>query len=198
MKIYKIVMVSSVVGLLVINLVLMTKNSKKDNCIEKQRIVKALMTQKFRDISTTCVYENEIRAVNNCRLQISDDNIQLKDIVAKSPVLVFRFSIFSCSACVNFTLDRLKNYFVDFETNGKIVLIYDDENMRVSDAMFGKMPYATQNRNILGLPLEKANIPFLFILDEEMKTKQFFVPEKEMPELTDRYLSVIKERYFLK
>jgi hypothetical protein len=43
--------------------------------------------------------------------------------------------------------------------------------------------------------MENSNIPFMFILDSEMIVKHFFVPEKGMPELTDEYLQIVKERY---
>jgi hypothetical protein len=68
--------------------------------------------------------------------------------------------------------------------------------MRVSESMFGKIPYVSKEKDVLGLSLENENTPFMFILDQDMKTRHVFIPEKGMPELTDEYLSAMKERYF--
>ena len=142
------------------------------------------------------LYKNELQKINNSEIYYKNTLIEIKNLTIDSPVLIYRFSLFNCSPCVNFTLDKLKEHFPDFSTNNRIMLIYDDENMRISESMFGKNIYVTKDRYSLGLPMEKINIPFMFILDEDLITKQFFVPEKGMPSLTDEYLSIIKMRYF--
>nr|WP_319398804.1 hypothetical protein [uncultured Carboxylicivirga sp.] len=76
--------------------------------------------------------------------------------------------------------------------------MYDSVNGRITENMFGKMPYMSLKEDILGIPMEKINIPYMFILDSTLVVKQFFVPEKSMPELTDTYLNIIKARYFSK
>lgn len=169
---------------------------EKDNCLEKQFVTKQNIVKQFQNIMVTNIYKNELHPIKNSNLFLEKKHVQLNDIVSDSSLLVLRFSIFNCSACFNFALNKIREHFEDFESNNRVILIYDDENMRVHKNMFGKMPYVTTDRNALSIPLEKSNIPFLFILDNEMKAKQIFVPEKGMPDLTDEYLSIIKRRYF--
>lgn len=168
---------------------------QKDSFAQEQLEIKKIYSNQFKD-QVSNIYSNELQKVNNGKLFLKSMPVKLQEIILNSPILVFRFSLFNCTACVNFGLDKLQEYFKDFASNNRIILIYDDENMRVSGSMFGKMPYVTKDRYILGLPMEKSNTPFIFLLDSDMKAKQFFVPEKEMPSLTDEYLSIIKKRYF--
>ena len=142
------------------------------------------------------VYRNNLLDINDGKLFLKNTKVKIRDLLINSSILILRFSIFNCSACIHFALDKLLQGFKDFKSNKRILLIYDDENMRVYESTFGKISYVSTNRNVLGLPIESTNTPSLFILDNDLKNKQFFVPEKEMPELTDEYLSIIKRRYF--
>jgi hypothetical protein len=141
-------------------------------------------------------YANDYIELKNSILYYKGDKVTLQNVINTRPVLILRFSIFNCPACVNFAFDQLREHFGDFVSDNRIVFIYDDVNMRVSESMFGKIPYVSKEKDVLGLSLENENTPFMFILDQDMKTRHVFIPEKGMPELTDEYLSAMKERYF--
>lgn len=170
-------------------------SKQNSNCLSERINQKNIDIKIFQN-QVSKYYSNELLNIKNCKLYLNNKPLILSNKFFDKPVLVFRFSIFNCSECVHFALNKLKQNLHDFATNDRIILIYDDNNMRVSESMFGKMPYVTKERNIMGIPMENSNIPFMFILDTEMKVKHFFIPEKGMPELTDEYLSIIKTRYF--
>jgi len=44
------------------------------------------------------------------------------------------------------------------------------------------------NIDSLGFTIEKENIPFYFMLDSNMIATSFFIPIKEMPDLTSEYV----------
>lgn len=46
----------------------------------------------------------------------------------------------------------------------------------------------------LPLPIDGEQIPYFFILDDNYLSTSFFIPRKEMPEQTVRYLEFVKER----
>lgn len=50
----------------------------------------------------------------------------------------------------------------------------------------------------LNLPVEASNVPFLFVLDNQLKVELLFVPVKEIPELTEEYFNSIKYRLWNK
>lgn len=168
---------------------------KKTNCLNERLSQKQIDINIFKNQMSN-LYSSESISIQNCDLYLNNSVMNLRELSITKPILVLRFSIFNCSTCVDFTLEKLQEHFHDFALNKRIIIVYDDENMRVSESMFGKMPYVTTNRYILGLPIEKSNIPFMFIVDSTLITKQLFIPEKGMPSLTDEYLSIIKTRYF--
>lgn len=152
----------------------------------------------FQQRILSFIYENELMNINDCEIYNGKEPVRLIDLLAKDTILVLRFSEFNCSACVDLLTNQIKESFVDYLTNPKIILIYDSETMRLPQNIFERPVFLTPKKNLLGLPMENFNTPFMFILDKDIKAKQFFVPEKDMPELTDAYLRIIKKRFFKK
>ena len=52
------------------------------------------------------------------------------------------------------------------------------------------------NTGVLSLPAEEMGFPYYFVLDSTLRVTDVFVPDKAVPELTDRYLKMIHKRYF--
>jgi sulfur relay (sulfurtransferase) DsrC/TusE family protein len=144
---------------------------------------------------------NEINGLINNNLKISDDIILLqsdgniRDIKLSElpPTLVFRFSEISCSHCVDYVLDKIKQYFKDYEINPNILTIVSDS--RQSTTQKKRNMLYLQSPNTLGLPVEKSYIPFLFLLDKGQVT-HFFFPESAFDKYTDIYFKSLKKRYF--
>jgi len=45
------------------------------------------------------------------------------------------------------------------------------------------------------LPLEKENLPFLFIMDKQFLTKFVFIPDPATPSLLEHYVELVKDRF---
>ncbi|MFT3737654.1 MAG: hypothetical protein QM786_02750 [Breznakibacter sp.] len=120
----------------------------------------------------------------------------MKKLIVEEPVLVFRYSIFNCSVCVIFALDKIKEHLSGYEGTNRIIYIYDEERLKQPNITPKANTYLSQNRQVLGLPMEQKNNPFFFLLTKDMKADLFFVPEKSMPTLTDEYLKIVKKRFF--
>jgi len=196
-KLVVTILVISLFGLLLFNIsgLFFQKHS---NCINEEINQKQKDINMFQHQMLSLIYENELLKITDCEIYKEKSLVRLVDIISKEPVLILRFSEFNCSACVDLLTNQIKESFVDYLINPKIILIYDSESMRLPINIFEKPVFLSQNKNLLGLPIENFNAPFMFMLDKEMKAKLFFVPEMSMPELTKEYLSIIKKRFFRK
>lgn len=110
------------------------------------------------------------------------------------PILILRYSFFGCNICTEFATDKLKEHFNDYETNPQVLFIASDYNVNMD--MGYKNLINIGNKN-LGLPIERSNTPFFFILNGD-KVENTFMPERKFPQYTDVYLKKIKRRYFSK
>jgi hypothetical protein len=93
-----------------------------------------------------------------------------------------------------FVLKKLKEHFPDFSTSDKVMLIGSEIEPRLKVDFFGKEILTLKNSE-LGLPIEETKTPFLFLLDKKGKIEMVFIPDKSLPDYTDRYLEVIKNRF---
>jgi hypothetical protein len=150
----------------------------------------------FSELFKTTV-ENEVLELNNPVVYKGNntaDKFDFFDIV-QDKCLVFRFSGEACNICIDFVINRLKLSFKDFYNNDRIILVGSNINDRVKESYYGKQIISFCSED-LGLPYEKYNTPFLFIVDRDRICKMIFIPEKSLPELTDLYLNTIIGRYF--
>jgi hypothetical protein len=196
-KLIVTILVITLLGLLLFDIYELSFQ-KHSNCITEEINQKQKDVTIFQNQILSYIYENELLNIADCKIYKGKTPVKLVDIITNEPVLVLRFSEFNCMACVDLLTNQIKKSFLDYLTNTKIILIYDSETMRLPQNIFEKPVFLTPKKNLLGLPMENFNTPFMFILDKDMKAKQFFVPEKDMPDLTNRYLTIIKSRYFKK
>ncbi len=142
-------------------------------------------------------WANDLIPLNPCLVYEGNNTTDTLNLLENihQETLVFRFSAESCDVCVNFVISRLKNAFPDYAKNQRIMLIGSELNPRVKEGYYGKNTFSFIGGD-MGLPAEKYNVPFLFIIDEDRISKMGFVPDKAYPELTDSYLINIRNRFF--
>lgn len=138
---------------------------------------------------------------------IQNNETELAQILNQSPILCIRFTGYGCSSCVdNFEkeLDKIlkcikqkKNINIAFFLSmGNIYELKAFKKLYKIDYpvyLVPKMtfPFEVENRdNIIAL--------FCFVLDKDFKAKHFYIPINGFSKLTEEYLSVISERYFLR
>jgi hypothetical protein len=145
------------------------------------------------------IYSNEGLAVGNAPIYYGinrTDTIKLSELARENSILVFRFSSETCNICIDFVIDRLKKAFPDYESNSRIVLLSSQVADRLKKTYYGKPLYSFYE-NELDLPFEPYRIPYIFILEKDMKARLFFVPEESSPVFTDFYLNTVKTRFGL-
>ncbi|WP_106829931.1 TlpA family protein disulfide reductase [Parabacteroides pacaensis] len=118
---------------------------------------------------------------------------ELKDLPGKGKKLMYYFSMQNCLLCVKHILPSLKQLADEVGTEKVICLVNSHSRREVS--LFNRdnelnipvyLPYS------IGLSLEKENIPFFFVIDEDLKTGYVYIPREEMSVQTTEYLDLMK------
>lgn len=122
------------------------------------------------------------------------DSISLSQVRKKNKTLVLRYSSFSCTPCVDSAIELIKK-FIEENPDIDVLLIgtYGTTQELRRFKRTNNLLTQVYHINLLRLPIEKENIPYLFILDNDMKVIDTFIPRKELLEQTARYLIHIKE-----
>lgn len=122
------------------------------------------------------------------------DSLCFSDVKKRKMTLVLRYSIHSCSTCVADLIDLIRSFtqensnievliLTTFQTKDEVKSIY-----RINGNLINI--YSAYS---IKLPLEKELIPYFFLLDEDLRVLDTYIPHKELPHLTKRYLERIKE-----
>lgn len=195
----------STVILLLINISLLFFFYRINNGYNKER---SLLTEKVNKLS----YENLSLQDNiilsqqgNCKLDPEivlytkeRDSIKLSELERKEYTLVLRYSTQSCSTCVEDILTKMK----DFEKHYPSIdiLLLTTYRIQIDENSFKRICNIfprVYNVFSLGIPLEEEIVPYLFVLDKDLRVIDAFIPDKELPELTNRYLQNIAKNCLL-
>jgi hypothetical protein len=204
MNISRYLYVSLIIFLLSFNIVLIIKNAKiKIECnsfISKtNEFDQYYKLFRFREAET--LLNNDTKLDFN--LLIIDDNntsVKLTQLLAKnkdSHKLIIRHSALACDVCLSEELKLIDDYISEIGKNNVIILA-SDYNARalkvLKQTILLDVPiYRVEN---MGIPFEeKHNNLFIFSVNKELIVKDFFIPEKTMPELSRSYYKTICDKY---
>lgn len=123
------------------------------------------------------------------------DSVKLADIKREKFMLVVRYSTLCCSTCVDDILSQVKNFIAKNEDIDILLLttyrtMEDKSTFKRIKKIFPKV----YNVFTLNFSIEQDIIPYIFLIDDRFQVIDIFIPRKEFPELTDKYLDIIKER----
>ena len=131
----------------------------------------------------------------------NDNNKRLSNYLCSVNRLILRYNEDNCSSCIDHSLDALLEY-KDAIGIENILIISTVRNNRKLKAFIDK--YEDLNIQIINtkseinLPIEEYNIPYFFVINENLELKMLFVPIKELPHNTARYLDIISQRFIAK
>ena len=132
-------------------------------------------------------------------LKSEEDTTSFVELVEKyNKLLIFRYSELNCMACVEKEIIYLIDFVERYNTKLVILSSYTNERdlylfkriNRISD-------YIVYNieEGVLKLPVENLNIPYYFVLDSNYRAINLFVPDKNFPERSVKYLNSIAKKY---
>ena len=179
-----------ILGLFALNTRLLFKEKKETIYQDKELSLKSFYENKF---FVEKEHEN-LKLDENLKLvTIEGDTVLAKDVFNKHKI-VFRYSMLNCGSCINaeYNILETNNSLID---NQICIIAYYD---RVSDLIidYKKLEQIELNNisvyllpnDELGIPMDRNNTPYYFQINQDLVINNFFVPAKEIPELSDNYL----------
>jgi hypothetical protein len=127
-----------------------------------------------------------------------DSIIYLKDIIYDNSIIL-RYSELHCNTCVDIMIENLINY-SNYIGNKNIILLSTSttsnyirqfKKFKNIEFMIYELTYGLED---LFIDIE---IPYFFVIEKStMRVNSAFIPQKEYPELIDKYLENIIKEYF--
>ncbi|MHA1974376.1 MAG: hypothetical protein ACTSW1_15360 [Candidatus Hodarchaeales archaeon] len=124
-----------------------------------------------------------------------NDTINLSQL-SQHPKLVLYHNDNSCGVCIDSLLVYIANY--SGLASKHFVILSSPRSYRDVVAQVTNKNYSTDIYSIitdLGVPLCDQNIPFLFLLDNDLCVKCLFVPNRAEPTRTKQYLDIVYNRF---
>jgi len=124
---------------------------------------------------------------------IGTDSLEMHPLEELSGLLCFYFSSETCTPCIIRTIDIIKEYISDYETNVEIQFVAVDFPVKYKEGYYGKKVLSLE-KNKLSIPLENHFAPFFFLIDGSRKIKSVHVVNKDDYERTADYLREMRDR----
>ena len=132
---------------------------------------------------------------------IDTDGKQKKigDLIIDNPKLVFRFSELNCDKCIDAQIRNLNEYVDSIELQN-IILLTDFQSLEYmrSFQKSNKVKFPIYNMEAeIDSVLVNIDLPYFFVLTpQEERIQCMYIPHKEIPFLTEVYLSSVKRKFF--
>lgn len=114
------------------------------------------------------------------------------------PKLIYRFSELHCDSCIIHEFENLRRKIVkeELDQNNIIILCYyeDPRNLNIFKRI-NKLQnfeiFNLMNNNIGDLVIDSMGVPYFFVIDNELKIDNTFIPLKEANQRTNNYLEKV-------
>ena len=125
------------------------------------------------------------------------ENISLQDNIILSKqgychTLVLRYSTQCCSTCVEDILRKMRKFEEQYPDID--ILLFTTYRVQIEKKDFQRIcRFFPKVYNVfsLGIPLDEEVVTYLFVLDRGMRVIDTFIPDKDLPKLTNRYFERI-------
>ena len=170
--------------------------SMKENQIASLAMDRNLLLDNFQ-----MQYANNEYSLNDFSLSdTSDTKINLSELLDDNYKIIFRFSYLHCSSCVEFELKNVMKIAQRIPKD-RIIIIAEYDNKRGFTAFIKAhnitLPiyFLNENEHANNI-LQNENIPYVCLMNKQMKIEHLFIPIKEVPIYSERYYHNIIQRYF--
>jgi hypothetical protein len=165
-------------------------------CAEKQTVRKNMNFLAYI-LSDYMFYQFESEG---CRLNIDielADSVQFLSDIGQLPKFVFFHTQLNCNVCVEGIMTVLNDYQNILCPKNR--LFFAAYNNKRDVTLFKRMNHLNNivyNVKSVGLPIEKLNLPFCFVMDKDMKAECVYIPLEGDSLLFKKYLKLVNEKYF--
>ena len=175
----------ALIALLGISVAILSKVSRiKGDTSEEAKLL--YMTQINQTIASILDDATHIDAKRICEY-VQENELQ------DTPLLIIRYSNFSCSSCLNNVVKGLGKAFPDYQSNKRVLFVVSDLKTKPQKKL-GNTITLKYGEN-WGLESENTNEPCLFILFNGT-VFHIFTPNSRYNAVYEAYLETIKEKYF--
>lgn len=113
--------------------------------------------------------------------------------------LILKVSNKNCTPCIDIELENLYRMSERIGMN-KIIVLCEYDNIREFSAYFKTFQYPfacfyTESGNFHDI-LEQENVPFVFIMDRNLRIRNLFIPSKDLTDYSNTYYSIMAEKYW--
>ncbi|MDD4819822.1 MAG: redoxin domain-containing protein [Flavobacteriales bacterium] len=129
---------------------------------------------------------------------INNNEVPFSSLLDENNSVIFKFSKYNCSVCIEKEVERLAKLSEKVGEN-RIIILSEGHSIRETLAFVQDRKL---NIKVFTIPvgamddvMEKENMPFVCIMNRDMKADMFFIPIKEMKSYTDSYHDIIFDRY---
>lgn len=116
--------------------------------------------------------------------------VKLSNIINGDKILIYRFNEFSCAPCVYEQIAEFQNCRATLPVSIIFIASYKNSrdlyiNKRVNsiDVPIYNLPLGSFKNE-----LENFNLPYVFVLDKCFNVSSLFIPDKNLPSLTKKYI----------
>ncbi|GHT86162.1 hypothetical protein FACS18947_5770 [Bacteroidia bacterium] len=143
--------------------------------------------------------ENNGLSIVNQNIYWGNDTLNLVsfDKFTNEKKLYFYFSQNTCSPCIEESIHLIEKFIPDYLENENVVFLSPDYIPRFRNNCYGKRLLGLKNGS-LEIPLEEENIPFFFMLKENLQIEDLHIVNKNDFEKTAEYLKKISSNRDLK
>ena len=158
-------------------------------------------------ISKQILINREINILRNIGLQINieqnvkdeqGNKISVAELLNGSHKIIFRYSELNCNLCIEEEIQILQKYINDIGFDN--ILFFSTYNS-TRDLFLFKRINQLQNYRIynlkeeqLNIPIDRLNIPYVFLIDSSGNIVMLNIPEETKPEFSEQFYNVIISR----
>lgn len=205
MRHVKELLISVIVLVLVIcNVGLIVKISQKDERQDRMAESLSLLNKYYYTLESTSLLQFKYNDRILKDFIITDiDNIphKLSSIFQGDEFkIILKISHRNCTPCVDNELENLyrisKKIGID-----QIVVLCESGNMREFTAYFKALEYPftcfyIAEENSLQDVIRQENVPFVFLMNRDLRIRNLFIPSKELPDYSKAYYNMMAIRYW--
>lgn len=144
--------------------------------------------------------ENSGALLDNITIEdFNNKTYQLKELINERSKLIFMFSELNCQTCIDMQLPNIEQLSKDIGAENIILLAsYSNKRDLFQFARINRIKLEIYNfdKNDIQIPIIDSNVPFFFIINSNLTSNCFFIPEKSLPKHTISYLNIVKHRFF--
>jgi len=133
------------------------------------------------------------------KIALSDTTLSIGKFINGNKKLVFYSPLDYCSSCVENELLRL-NSVAEKYGHDQILVIFKKIEKRDAYLLYSskkvKYAIASLDGGALNLPVSNDDLPIIFIINEDLKVSDYFIPYKNMDSLTDEFITSIITKTF--